>query len=471
MLNPLQGTQTYRKRVPQRRPGTIWLIAACAALSCLAACGPAAAGRPGTGQALGANPDGDPGTPLGGRPAPGFRLGDQFGQPVSLHQFRGKVVLLAFIDSTCTNVCPLITAAMTETKSLLATAGRQVRLLAVNANPHAAAVGDVRAYSRDHGMLNQWDFLTGSPAQLAAVWKAYGMAVQIRRGLIDHTPALFVIGPGGGEQRVYLTQLAYASISQSAQIIAREVARLLPGHPRLTHPGQDAYIRGLPPTTRTSLQTLLPAGRTRLSLGPGRPRLIVFFTTWLRETSGLRQHLRTLNAYTRTARARGLPPLAAIDEATTEPSLGAVRRYLNSLGFTLAYPVAADTTGRVADGYGVQDQPWFVLITASGKIVWHHDGWLPPAPWPQPPAAADSVRGDGRVGASGPARQLPWLRRATPRPARLPGSWRRGKRNVVLGTVFRERLHPRRPPYACSSRASAQQSRQLTRQQCPGTDP
>jgi hypothetical protein len=33
----------------------------------------------------------------------------------------------------------------------------------------------------------------------------------------------------------------------------------------------------------------------------------------------------------------------------------------------------------VADGYGVQDQPWFALVSAAGKIVWSHDGWLPAA--------------------------------------------------------------------------------------------
>jgi hypothetical protein len=38
--------------------------------------------------------------------------------------------------------------------------------------------------------------------------------------------------------------------------------------------------------------------------------------------------------------------------------------------------VAADATGRVADGYGVADQPWFVLTSATGKILWKHDGWL-----------------------------------------------------------------------------------------------
>jgi len=80
---------------------------------------------------------------------------------------------------------------------------------------------------------------------------------------------------------------------------------------------------------------------------------------------------------TNLARAQqGLPPLTAIDEAVTEPSPDSAAAFLRQLGVPLDYPVALDTTGRIADGYGVQDQPWFVLTTASGKIAWHHDGWL-----------------------------------------------------------------------------------------------
>ena len=61
-----------------------------------------------------------------------------------------------------------------------------VQLLGIDANPDATAVSDVMAYSRSHAMVNQWDFLTGSPAQLHAVWKAYHIYVQIVRGDIDH---------------------------------------------------------------------------------------------------------------------------------------------------------------------------------------------------------------------------------------------------------------------------------------------
>ncbi|MGE5285899.1 MAG: hypothetical protein ACM3ML_01595 [Micromonosporaceae bacterium] len=98
MLSRRRGTRPFRELAARRRPAIAWLIVLCAVLSCLAACGPATARPAGAGHALGANPDVDPGTPLGGRPAPGFRLVNQFGQPMSLRQFRGKVVLLAFID-------------------------------------------------------------------------------------------------------------------------------------------------------------------------------------------------------------------------------------------------------------------------------------------------------------------------------------------------------------------------------------
>ena len=46
-------------------------------------------------------------------PAPEFTLTGQFGEPVSMHHFRGKAVVLAFVDSQCTTICPLTTATLT----------------------------------------------------------------------------------------------------------------------------------------------------------------------------------------------------------------------------------------------------------------------------------------------------------------------------------------------------------------------
>lgn len=331
------------------------------------------------------NPNLDLGSSLGGEPAPDFKLVNQFGQPMSLSQFRGKVVLLGFEDSECTTVCPLTTRSMVLAKELLGKAGDSVRLLGVDANPDAIGISDVMAYSRAHGMINQWDFLTGSAAQLKSVWKSYHIAAQIESGEIDHTPALYVIDQQGKLQKLYLTQMAYSSVTQSAQVLAQEVSSLLPSHPKLASFESLGAIPGQTPADTVSL----PAadGNGTVALGPGKARLVVFFATWLGETSPLSSELTGLNAYARAAASRHLPELTAVDETVTEPSAAAVTSYLHKVG-TLGYPVALDESGRVADGYGAQDQPWLVMVNSSGKIVWQHDGW---APLPELEKAAAAV--------------------------------------------------------------------------------
>jgi len=324
------------------------------------------------------NPNLDLGSSLGSLPAPDFRLTNQFGQPMSLSQFRGKVVMLSFEDSECTTVCPLTTQSMLEAKQLLGAAGDKVQLLGVDANPDATSVADVLAYSRVHGMVNQWDFLTGSLPRLKSTWRAYNIAVQIQQGQIDHTPALFVIDQQGRERKLYLTQMAYSSIGQSAQVLADEIASLLPGHPHVGSQQSLATVTVTSPADHVTLASAQSGGGT-VALGPGKPRLVLFFATWLAEVYDLKSELVSANSYVATARREGLPQLTAVDETVVEPSALTVGSYLQNLGTTLNYPVALDTTGRVADGYQVQDQPWFVLVSASGKIIWSHDGWLPPS--------------------------------------------------------------------------------------------
>src|SRR6266496_154707 len=312
------------------------------------------------------NPNLDLGSSLGGKAAPDFRLRNQFGQPMSLSQFRGKVVMLAFGDSECTTICPLTTQSMLEA----------VQLLGVDANPDAISVDNVLSYSRTHGLINQWNFLTGSLAELKATWTKYHVAVQIEHDQIDHTPALFVIDQQGRERKLYLTQMAYSSVGQSAQVLAQEISGLLPGHPRVASQQSLASISGQGPSDHLTLPSASSQAGT-VPLGPGQPRLVMFFATWLSEVANLKSELTGMNAYVATARRAGLPPLVAVDETVVEPSAQAVRSYLAGLGTKLHFPVGLDTNGRVADGYQVQDQPWFALVSASGKITWSHDGWLP----------------------------------------------------------------------------------------------
>lgn len=329
--------------------------------------------------ALASNQNLDPGTTLSSV-APGFTLTDQFGQPVSLSSYRGKVVILAFNDSECTTVCPLTTAAMVDAKAMLGAAGSQVQLLGIDANPKATAVDDVLSYSELHGMLYQWRYLTGSLPQLRSVWKAYSVGVSISQNQIDHEPAIFVINQQGRLVKIYLTQLAYSAVGQLGQLLADEVAGLLPGHPPVRSHLSYAQVSPILPATAS---TLPGAGGGHVTLGPGEPgkaRLYLFFATWDQEITSLGGQLDAINAYQSAAGAAGLPELTAIDEGSVEPSASALPNFLADLRQPLSYPVAIDSGGRVADGYGVEGEPWFVLTSPDGNTIWSWEvstsGWL-----------------------------------------------------------------------------------------------
>jgi cytochrome oxidase Cu insertion factor (SCO1/SenC/PrrC family) len=333
--------------------------------------------------ALALNPSLDPGSALSGRRAPGFTLSDQFGRSVSLRSFRGKVTLLDFNDSECTTICPLTTTAMLDAKRMLGPAARQVQLLGVDANPKATAIDDVLSYSQLHGMLYQWRFLTGSLPQLESVWKDYSVGVTVSQNQIDHEPAIFVINRQGRLERLYLTQLAYSAVPQLGQLLANEVSSLLPSHPVVHSHLSYAQVATISPAGPTSLPG---ADGGYVTLGPGQPgeanqaRLYLFFATWDQEITSLGGQLDALNAYQSAAAADHLPGLTAIDEGSVEPSASTLPNFLASLPHPLSYPVAIDDSGRVADGYGVQGEPWLMLTSPSGEVIWSWEvsssGWL-----------------------------------------------------------------------------------------------
>jgi cytochrome oxidase Cu insertion factor (SCO1/SenC/PrrC family) len=333
-----------------------------------------------------ANPNLDPGAPLSAV-APGFALTDQFGKRVSLRSLRGKVVVLAFNDPKCTTICPLTTTALLQAKKLLGRAGSQVELLGIGANPEATQVKWVRDYSRVHGMLHKWRFLTGSLPELKRVWHAYGIAAAVENGMVDHTPATFVIDQNGRESRLYETAMAYSSVNQLGYELAQSVSALLPGHPRLhgTVSLAQPVLDG-----PQKVVTLPRAGGGSVRLGPGSgPHVVLFFDSWETEVTDLGKQLDALSRYQAAAGKRGLPPLVAIDEAGVEASPQALPRFLHALPHRLAYPVAIDRSGTVADGYRVQDSPWLEVVSARGRILFYED--LAVKPWPALPRLLTTV--------------------------------------------------------------------------------
>ncbi len=161
------------------------------------------------------------GKPASGTPAPSFSLTDQFGHPEELSDFRGRDVLLTFIDSHCTTLCPLTAQLMTEIGGALHSQ-IPLTLVAINANPKFTSVKTVRRWSVRHDMLQRWSFLTGPVADLRTIWKEYGIQAKVVNGDVVHTAVIFWIDPSG-RIRAYFPIARRTGISAEAASIAKAI--------------------------------------------------------------------------------------------------------------------------------------------------------------------------------------------------------------------------------------------------------
>ncbi len=131
-----------------------------------------------------------------------FTLTDQHGRNVTLASLRGKVVLLTFLDDTCTTDCPLIAQEFRRAGQLLGADAARVELVAINYNPVYTQVSYIQAFNRQEGLAGvpNWVFLTGSLGQLKKVWRRYGVPdaeVLPAGSMIGHGDYAFVIDQHG----------------------------------------------------------------------------------------------------------------------------------------------------------------------------------------------------------------------------------------------------------------------------------
>jgi protein SCO1/2 len=115
---------------------------------------------------------------------------------VTAASLRGRPAIFTFVYSTCEDTCP---AQVQSIRGALDRLGRDVPVLAVSVDP----AGDTRARARrfllEQHVTGRVRFVLGSRAELAPVWRGYGIAPQ--RGELDHS-AYVVVVDGQGRQRL-----------------------------------------------------------------------------------------------------------------------------------------------------------------------------------------------------------------------------------------------------------------------------
>jgi protein SCO1/2 len=133
-------------------------------------------------------------------PVRDFGLRDQDGKPASLGEYRGRVVVLTFMYSTCQDTCPVTAQTI---RGALDQVGHDVPVLAVSVDPAHDTRDTAERFLVKQGMsAGRMRFLLGTRAQLAPIWKAYGIQPQGKG--FEHTAYVAVLDQTG-RQRVAFT--------------------------------------------------------------------------------------------------------------------------------------------------------------------------------------------------------------------------------------------------------------------------
>ena len=133
-------------------------------------------------------------------PAPAFTLTDQQGQVVTAQSLRGRVIILTFLDATCTQQCPLMVAYLNQTvQGLSAQEAGDVVWVAISVNPNNTAAQATAFLQKYHAQMTM-RFLLGTQAQLAPLWKAYYIGAQPGQTNVVHSTGVYLIDQQGRER-------------------------------------------------------------------------------------------------------------------------------------------------------------------------------------------------------------------------------------------------------------------------------
>ena len=309
-------------------------------------------------------------------PAPAFTLTDQSGRAVSLGSLRGKVVVLSFNDDQCPDLCPLLAQDIVAAHHDLGRAAARVVFLSVNVNPYYPQVSAVKAWTDAHGLggITDWVFTTGTPAQLAAVWKLYGVDVQLdpTTQTVVHSTGLYFIGPGGHQRAFGQFGTNVADTALFGHGLAQMAVDLLPASQRVTVAGPSAAAPSAGGATLGArapafdLPVLAGGGHRSLAAGRGRYTVLNFWastcTACVGEMPALEQAHRQLGA--------GVDFVGVDVADRASPA----RTFARRAGVT--YPLVADRSGVVAGTYGVTALPYTVVVGPAGTVLVRHPGAL-----------------------------------------------------------------------------------------------
>jgi len=138
-----------------------------------------------------------------GEQVPDFPLVNENGRIVHFAQFHGQAVLITFMDTQCTDDCPVITGRFRRVNELLSKnpdAFGASHLISVSIDPANDTPSVLRRYGLQYlhegaSGFSHWGFAVPTPENLRRMAAAFGVLYTPSQGDIDHTMVTALIGP------------------------------------------------------------------------------------------------------------------------------------------------------------------------------------------------------------------------------------------------------------------------------------
>ena len=128
--------------------------------------------------------------------APAIALIDQRGRKVDFSKTLddGRPVILNFIFTSCTTICPVMTQILLQVQAKLGDDRGRVHMVSVSIDPEYDTPARLMEYAKQNQTGAQWDFYTGSSDDSIRVQKAFDA---YRGGKMNHEAVVLLRGPHG----------------------------------------------------------------------------------------------------------------------------------------------------------------------------------------------------------------------------------------------------------------------------------
>lgn len=157
-------------------------------------------------------------------PEPALSLRNYKGERVNIAQYRGKAVLVTFLYTHCPDVCPIIASNLGVALNMLGPAkASKVQVIAVSVDPRGDTPTAVASFLQRHGVVGRMQYLIGSPKELVAVWKAWGVGAEAdaqQPQLVNHSGLVYGISAKGKVTTLYAASFTPQEIVHDAPLLA-----------------------------------------------------------------------------------------------------------------------------------------------------------------------------------------------------------------------------------------------------------